>query len=167
MTTDKPYWKTVITVTVLTDNGPLPDGVSLGEIESMMGSSAWKGNIEWDSCALSAEEMQKHREALDPGTYTCEYCTNTPMPGIHCPSDFDDREPSADGKVFVAKCDECGKYASDTDAAEAVKSATGWPIERSYDREDHVDPDARKDADPNWCRPYFKISIAQALDEVG
>jgi hypothetical protein len=98
----------------------------------------------------------------------CEYCAGKPVVGIHCPSDFDDREGSRDGRVFVAKCDECDVYDNDVEAAEAVSKLTGWPIHRSYDRDDNADPQLRAEyANEDYFRCYFAVTLAEASEKVG
>jgi hypothetical protein len=95
---------------------------------------------------------------------TCEFCEGSAHPGIHLPSDFDDREESRDGKVFVAKCDACARYDSDQEAAEVVHKMTGWPVLRSFDRDDAVDPTERAQRQStDFFRPYFDVPIASAL----
>jgi hypothetical protein len=88
--------------------------------------------------------------------------------GIHCPADFDDRPDSTDGRVFVAKCDACGFYPSDVEAAEAVSKLTGWTIHRSYDRDDNTDPQLRAEyANADYFRCYFAVTITEATEKVG
>lgn len=102
---------------------------------------------------------------------TCAFCEGTRFPGVHLPSDFDDRPESADGKVFVARCDACfldhaaPSYASDTAAAAAVSEATGWPVHKSYDYLDSLDEAQRLDAwsrGRHWYRPYFAVTVKEA-----
>jgi len=103
-------------------------------------------------------EMSKNKEV-------CSFCKGSVIAGIHIPSDFDDRGPSRDGKVYIAKCDECGKYDSDFKAAEVVSKLKNWPVLKSMDSEDSVDPADRKAAKGReWFRPYFNITIAEAQD---
>lgn len=107
-------------------------------------------------------------------TYRCEYCLGTrdDLTGIHFPSDFDDREDSRDGKVFVARCDACwlnggagASYESDTAAAAKIAAVTGWEVKVSLDSVDAVDPTAREEAKgKTWGRPYFEVTLKQALD---
>lgn len=88
--------------------------------------------------------------------WACEYCAGARLPGIHFPSNFDDRPESRDGMVFIARCDTCGHvpgYTSDVGAAEAVSEATGWPIQKSYDEGSEV-----------YYRPYFEVTLKQAED---
>lgn len=84
---------------------------------------------------------------------TCDYCkgTKTALQGIHFPSDFDDRPESCDGMVFVAACVECGKYASDEGAADAISRLTGWKVEHSHDSDDS-----------RYYRVYFAVTLAEA-----
>jgi dCMP deaminase len=102
-------------------------------------------------------EMSRNREV-------CSFCKGSVISGIHLPSDFSDREPCRDGKVFVAKCDECDKYSSDVDAAKVVSELTKWPVLRSLDSEDSTDRKRREDAKVNALmhRPYFNVTIAEA-----
>lgn len=100
---------------------------------------------------------------------TCDYCKGSRFPGIHFPSNFDDREDSKDGKVFIAKCDECYhqrellSYSSDEDAAKVIAEETGWTIQRSYDEDDAIDPRERKEkAGTGYYRPYFNTTLATA-----
>lgn len=94
---------------------------------------------------------------------TCEFCQGSRIAGIHFPSDFDDREASRDGKVFVAACVECGKYDSDIEAAEVLARHTGWRIKRSMDKKDDTSLEARRAAkNKGWYRPFFEVSLADA-----
>lgn len=100
---------------------------------------------------------------LDAPDARCDYCAGSGIPGIHLPSDFDDREPSRDGKVFVAKCDACFTYQSDCEAAEVVAARMGWKIHRSMDKKDALDPEERREAkNAGTYRPYFEITLADA-----
>lgn len=80
--------------------------------------------------------MAKNREV-------CDYCKKNPPKffGIHLPANFDDREPSCDGKVFIAKCDACSIYGADSEAAAVIAKETGWEVCKSYDRDDSLDAD--------------------------
>jgi hypothetical protein len=128
-------------------------------------------------------------EATRNESWGCDYCEEgSLLSGIHCPSDYDDREPSRDGKIFVAKCDACdisaskpafesvfGKerakefkpdsrphYGSDQEAAEKIAEVTGWIIYWSKDCDDALDPDERVRAKGQpWARPYFAVTIAE------
>ena len=100
---------------------------------------------------------------------SCEYCKQSKFPGVHLPSDFDDRKPSANGKVFVAKCDECWLnkydpcYENDLDAAQVIAKATGWPIHKSFDSTDAIDPEERASRTfTAYYRPYFAVTLADA-----
>ena len=94
---------------------------------------------------------------------TCNYCKGSTIPGIHFPSDFDDREPSKDGKVFIARCDTCDRYGSDEAAAKVVEQRLGRPMMKSYDRDDEVDPQGRAEKQgTDYFRPYFQCSLAEA-----
>lgn len=85
--------------------------------------------------------------------------------GIHLPSNFDDRAKSSDGKVFVAKCDECDLFTSDVAAAEQVEKVMGWKWRKSYDRDDARDVAERaKKAGTEYYRPYFVITLKEALE---
>lgn len=95
--------------------------------------------------------------------YVCSFCKGSAIEGILIPSDFSDRESCKDGKVFVARCDECSKYESDVDAAEALSKLFGWEIHRSMDKDDDTDPNARAASQTApWYRPYFKVTIEEA-----
>ncbi len=96
----------------------------------------------------------------------CDYCKGSKIPGIHLPSGFDDREESRDGKVFVARCDECYDavkgtgFVDDIAAADEVSRITGWPIMRSYDRDDAIDADDRA-CKEGYFRCYFAVTLAE------
>lgn len=95
---------------------------------------------------------------------TCSYCEGSSIPGIHFPSDFSDREDCKDGKVFIAKCDECDRYKSDVEAAEVVSKLTGWPMKKSMDKDDDISPKARLAAkDKEYFRPYFTCTLKEAI----
>lgn len=98
--------------------------------------------------------------AADP----CDYCKGSKIPGIHFPTDFDDREESRDGKVFISKCDaSCIGIADDTEAAEEISKLTGWPVMRSYDRDDDFDPKSRAEkVGTEYYRPYFAVTLKEA-----
>lgn len=69
--------------------------------------------------------------------------------------------------MFITRCDDCGLYASDEDAAEAISAITGWPILKSYDRDDEVDPVGRAEKQgTDYYRPYFKVTLLQAVEVV-
>lgn len=161
--TDKAYWKTTITITFLTDTGPLPDGASLGEVEAFLNDDRANGAIEWNSRPITEKEMEKEQRALK----YCECCRDYLMPGLFCPAEFSDREDSKDGKVFVTACDECRVYADDVEAAEALSEVTGWPVKKSYDWEDAVSAQDRKVADREWYRPYFDVTLKEASEKTG
>ena len=96
-------------------------------------------------------------------THVCSFCEGSAIAGIHFPSDFSDREPSRDGKVFIARCDECDKYASDVDAAEFVAKMFGWRVRRSMDKKDDTSLQARREAkNKAWFRPFFAVTLAEA-----
>jgi hypothetical protein len=107
----------------------------------------------------------------------CDYCKGSCLPGIHLPTDFDDREASHDGMVFVARCDECYvlhakvNYSSDEEAANVVSILTGWTVFKSFDKDDSIDEETKAEAtyqfEKNgnaWSRPYFKITIKKAAE---
>jgi hypothetical protein len=99
----------------------------------------------------------------------CSYCKGSKLPGIHLPADFDDRKPSQDSKVFVAKCDECNRYVSDADAARVVAKATGWAVRKSLDYFDDLDPKYRREKAAtklgrSYYRPFFAVTIKQAQE---
>jgi hypothetical protein len=95
--------------------------------------------------------------------YVCSFCRGSAIEGIHFPSDFSDREECKDGKVFIAKCDECDKYESDVEAAEVVAKMFGWKIHRSMDKKDDTGLKARREAkNKSWYRPFFEVTIAEA-----
>lgn len=94
----------------------------------------------------------------------CPYCHGSSIPGVHLPSDFDDRPDSRDGRVYVARCDECGTYASDLDAARVVHQHTGWPVLLSFDATDALSlADRRAGANQTYFRPYFAVSLKDAV----
>lgn len=93
----------------------------------------------------------------------CDFCKGSPIPGVCFPTEFDDREPSRDGRVWIARHDECGIFDGDHSAAEAVSRVTGWPVQWSYDRDDDLDPVARLQAKFfDYRRPYFAVTLDQA-----
>jgi len=96
--------------------------------------------------------------------YVCSFCKGSAIEGIHFPSDFSDREPCKDGKVFIAKCDECDKYPSDTDAAEVVAKMLCWKMHRSMDKKDDTSLKARREAkNKSWYRPFFEVTLEEAV----
>lgn len=102
----------------------------------------------------------------------CDYCKITPkkLKGIHLPSDFDDREDSRDGKVFVAKCDACSIYDSDAKAAEVIAKETGWTIFKSYDSDESTDAENRDMHEPSttWERNDIQFPrLIAAIKAVG
>jgi len=95
---------------------------------------------------------------------TCPYCHGSSIPGVHLPSDFDDRADSRDGRVYVAACDACGTYPSDLDAARAVHQHTGWPVLLSFDVTEAISLQARREAKgQTYFRPYFAVSLKDAV----
>lgn len=96
--------------------------------------------------------------------YVCSFCEGSAIEGILFPSDFSDRQECTDGKVFISKCDECDKYPSDTDAAEVVAKMFSWRLRRSMDKKDDISEEARRKAkNKSWFRPYFEVTIEEAL----
>ena len=98
----------------------------------------------------------------------CSFCTNVTKENLHgilFPCDFDDRDSCQDGKVFIAKCDDCDYYVSDCEAAEVVATMTGWPMRRSHDRHDSLDADNKDKAQGKaWFRPYFAVTLKQVRE---
>ena len=95
---------------------------------------------------------------------TCPYCHGSSIPGVHLPADFDDRPDSRDGRVYVSSCVECGTYASDLDAARVVHQHTGWPVLLSFDATEALSlEDRRSGKNQNYFRPYFAVSLRDAL----
>jgi len=95
----------------------------------------------------------------------CEFCKGLPIQGICFPTGFDDREESRDGKVWIARHDECRRFGSDLTAAFALSAATGWEIHKSYDKDDEVDPKGRAEkAGTLFYRPYFAVTLNEAYD---
>lgn len=93
----------------------------------------------------------------------CSFCKGSRIEGIHLPSDFDDRKDSADGKVFLAKCDACFKYSSDSEAAEVVAKLMGWTICRSFDYADALSGKERAEKQgTTYYRPFFAVTLAEA-----
>lgn len=98
---------------------------------------------------------------MDKNREICEFCEGSKMPGILL-TDFDDREASCDGKVFVCRCDTCRIYEDDVEAAEAASEATGWEVKKSYDRDEDYDLESRKEkAGTEYYRPYFAVTVQQ------
>lgn len=99
----------------------------------------------------------------------CAYCIQTTpqFRGIIFPYDFDDRELPRDDLAWVGACPGCYSvatgegYDSDEAAAQVIADATGWPIYRSYDRDDHIDPVERARAGLDAHHPYFHVTLAE------
>ncbi len=95
----------------------------------------------------------------------CENCSGSPIPGIIFPASPDDREEERDGKVWIQRHGECGVFDSDVEAAEALSKETGWPVMKSYDRDDEFDEKGRAEkAGTEYYRPYFAVTLNEAYD---
>lgn len=100
----------------------------------------------------------------------CDYCPkNGAYGGFLLPTSPDDREVPRDGKVWVERCDQCysngcrAGFGSDALAADAIARVTGWPVHKSYDRDDELDPLGRAaKAGTDHYRPYFDVSLSDA-----
>jgi hypothetical protein len=91
----------------------------------------------------------------------CEACITQKIPGILV-ADHDDREESTEGRVWIARCDDCAFFGSDVEAAEYLAMVSGWPLMKSYDSSDSLDDHERQMAvGKDWWRPYFDKKVSE------
>ena len=110
--------------------------------------------VPWKAMLLIADKEGERLWVLEAKATTCSLCQGSAIAGIILPADFDDREECRDGKVFVARCDECDIYSSDVEAADRVAERMGWGMRCSYDEDDALDEKARESAKgTGWFRP--------------
>lgn len=141
--------------------GRLTVGGEAGDMEQRWDNAAGT----WVATGRTWNDETGQWSAESATSARCGICADSPTPGILFPTDFDDREASRDGKVFIARHDECAVYASDVEAAEAVAKATGWPVCKSYDRDDEVDLVSRAEKQGTaFYRPYFAVTLDEVLN---